>query len=98
VEVPEVAAPAKGGRKKAAPRRKVKDTPLTLVPSFCHTVFPGRTELMARTIEPLNARELEYLGNGRPPVDYTPEPSYTPTTQEIPQQSQMDEMEVDDDY
>jgi len=53
---------------------------------------------MLRTIEPLNARELEYLGNGRPPVDYTPEPSYTPTIPEAPQPSQMDEMEVDDDY
>jgi hypothetical protein len=94
VEVPEVAAPAKGGRKKAAPRRKAKDTPLTLVPS----TGIRRTELMLRTIEPLNARELEYLGNGRPPVEYTPEPSYTATNQEAPPQNQMDEMEVDDDY
>lgn len=51
-----------------------------------------------RTIEPLNARELEYLGNGRPPVDYTPDPGYTPATQDVPQQIQMDEMEVDNDY
>jgi hypothetical protein len=93
VEVPEATAPPKGGRKKAAPRRKAKDTPLTLVPSPSSKNWTD-----FRTIEPLNARELEYLGNGRPPVDYTPDPSYTSATQEVPQQSQMDEMEVDDDY
>jgi hypothetical protein len=74
----------------------VKDTPLTLVPSSFFIHMLDWADI--RTIELLNARELEYIGNGRPPVDYTPEPSYTPTTQEIPQQSHMDEMEVDDDY
>jgi hypothetical protein len=74
----------------------VKDTPLTLVPSSFFIHMLDWADI--RTIEPLNARELEYLGNGRPPVDCTPETSYTPTTQEVPQQSQMDEMEVDDDY
>ena len=74
----------------------MKDTPLTLVPSSFFICWPG---LMISTIEPLNARELEYLGNGRPPVDYTPETSYTSATnQEAPQPNQMDEMEVDDDY
>ena len=55
---------------------------------------------MIRTIEPLNARELEYLGNGRPPSDYAPDPGYTSATQEAPRH--VDDMEVDvdefDDY
>jgi hypothetical protein len=55
--------------------------------------------LIIRTIEPLNARELEYLGNGRPPVDYAPDPGYTSgTAQDAPRQTE--DMEVDelDDY
>jgi hypothetical protein len=55
-----------------------------------------------RTIEPLTARELEYLGTGKPSTDYTPHPGYTSATQDPPPppQPQNDEMDIDelDDY
>jgi len=52
----------------------------------------GRT-----TIAPLNPEELAYLGNGRPPAEYTPDPGHGSASQVL---SAGEAMEVDelDDY